>query len=212
MTNKSLLLFERHLCLYSVVLPQWTSQAVFNVASYGDADMFTLLSGFPHEDDVDVIDKLLEDANIRTYILQPANIMRPDGLYIGRLHNQPSRQYWTLLFSAKFYNTLMSSQQIIDEDRASTDWSLAYHTRKGNVKAIDLVTKLQGLQGYSAHRGSLRIHFVLPGLAASKNGSPRGGIQVEDNDVIMYIDRSMLEELFQLVPNIADGLNELLEK
>ncbi|KAF9084833.1 hypothetical protein BGX27_003693 [Mortierella sp. AM989] len=195
-----------------IVLPQWTSQAVLNVESYGDADMFTLQSGFSHEDDIDAIDKLLDDANSRTYILQPANIMRPDGLYIGRLYNQPARQYWTLLFSAKFYNTPMSTQKTIDEDRASTDWSLAYHTKKGKVKATNLVTKLQGLQGYSAHRGSLRIHFVLPGLAASKDGSPRGGIQVEDNDVLMYIDRSMLEELFQLIPNIAEDLNELLEK
>jgi len=35
---------------------------------------------------------------------------------------------------------------------------------------------------------------------------------VEGNDVVMYIDETMLERLFESMPFIAEGLNKLLVK
>lgn len=174
--------------------------------------MFSQLHDIPHEDDVDVIDFLLGDPTHRNYILQPADTMRPDGLYIGCINGHPSRHYWTLLFSAKLYNTAMSRPRTIEEDKNSTKWALAYHTKEGDVKSHQLVDKLEGLQGYDGHQDSLRTHFVLPGLASSNDGSDRGGCRVEGNDVVMYIDKTMLEKLFQSVPSIAQDLNRLLDK
>ncbi|GJJ75042.1 hypothetical protein EMPS_07400 [Entomortierella parvispora] len=197
--------------LVPAALPAWTRDAVFKVESFGNADMFSQLYNVPHEDDVDVIVFLLGDPIRRRYVLQPADIMRPDGVYIGYINGRPSGHYWTLLFSAKFLSTAMSSSKTIEEDKKSTKWALAYHNKRGDVSNQTLVNKLQGLQRTKDHQGSLRIHFVLPGLSSSTDRSDRGGCRVEGDDVVMYIDKSMLGRLFQSVPRIAEGLNKLLQ-
>ncbi|GJJ78316.1 hypothetical protein EMPS_10675 [Entomortierella parvispora] len=196
--------------LVRAALPGWTRDATFKVSSFGDADLFSQMYNVSHEDDVDIIDFLIGNPARRNYILQPANIMRPDGVYIGSINGRPLNQYWTLLFSAKFFSASMSGSQTIEYDRNSTKWALAYHTKTGIVSSQKLVDKLRQLDRFSDHQGSLRIHFVLPGLASSTDGSDRGGCRVEGDDVVMYIDKTMLDTLFQSNNSIAAELRKLL--
>ncbi|GJJ78300.1 hypothetical protein EMPS_10659 [Entomortierella parvispora] len=196
--------------LVQAALPGWMRDATFKVSSFGDANLCNQMYNVPHEDDVDIIDFLIRDPARRNYILQPANIMRPDGVYIGSINGRPLNQYWTLLFSAKFFSAPMSGSNTIEDDRNSTKWALAYHAKTGIVSSQKLVDKLLQLNRFSDHQGSLRIHFVLPGLASSTDGSDRGGCRVEGDDVVMYIDETMLEMLFQPLPGIAEELRKLL--
>lgn len=105
--------------------------------------MFSQLYNVPHGDDVDVINFLLRDPIHRRYILQPADIMGPDGVYIGYVNGGPSRHHWTLFFSAEFFSATMSSSKTIEEDKKSTQWALAYHTKTGDVRDQTLVDILR---------------------------------------------------------------------
>ena len=170
--------------------------ATFNVKSFWDADMLSLQCGESYKDDVDIIALWLASPEYREYILQPANIMRPDGLHIGLIDGHHPSRYWTLLLSAKFHSDPMSGQDTINQDKNSTDWRLAYYTKKLETTFCNMVDKLEGVRKYYVHCGSLRIHFILPGLASSNDGLDRGGCRVEGDDVIMYIDKTMLGKLF----------------
>jgi hypothetical protein len=64
-----------------------------------------------------------------------------------------------------------------------------------------------------SHRGSLRIHYILPGVAQERtpnqsNQSNRGGCYIENNDVIMYIDEKLLERYFP--KEYASSLRDIL--
>jgi len=102
--------------------------------------------------------------------------------------------------------------QEIDQDKNSTNWSFAYYTKDlKKDRSRHLIDKLAKVQRFYEHHGSLRIHFIMPGLASSNDGSDRGGCRVENNDdVIMYIDSKKLEKLFQSFPDIAETIKRLL--
>ncbi|RUS19891.1 hypothetical protein BC937DRAFT_86768, partial [Endogone sp. FLAS-F59071] len=190
-------------------LPEWIYTATFNVESYGDVEMLSLLCNKLYKDGVDVISNWLTFPENRKYILQPENAMRPDGLYIGDIDGSRNH-YWTLLISAKFFSNAMSGQAI-NQDKTSTDWNLAYYTKDLKTTNHHLIEKLTKVRQLYKHCGSLRIHFIMPGLALSMDGSDRGGCRVEDKDVIMYIDRTMLRKLFQSSPEIAEFIEVLLK-
>jgi hypothetical protein len=123
--------------------------------------------------------------------------MRPDGVYIGKLSLYT---YWILLISAKMYTNKLSGADI-DADKNSTDWSLMYHQKDGKVKCTNLKKKFDGVINNFNHRGSLRIHYILPGVAQERTSdqskqSNRGGCYTENNDIIMYIDEKLLECYF----------------
>lgn len=90
-----------------------------------------------------------------------------------------------MLISAKFLGDNMYGQEI-DDDKNSTDWNKAYQTKKGGeTKNKVLLNQLKEVCKSYNHISSLHIHFILPGLAMAKG-----------DDVIMYIDGSMLEKDF----------------
>lgn len=193
-----------------VSLPAWTHNAILKVSSYGNAEMFSRQQNSDSVmDDVDVIHKLLLSPDDRRFILQPCNIMRPDGLYIGEVDQVP-RRYWTLLFSAKFFSSSMSSDKTIGEDLTSTDWDRAFYTKDGGTKFSGLIAKLNNARSHFDHIGSLRIHFILPGLSSSSEGHRRGGCTVDGTEIVMYIDQSMIDNLFDSSPAIVDGIKAIL--
>ena len=101
--------------------------------------------------------------------------------------------------------------QEIDQDKNSTNWSFAYYTKDlKKDHSRHLIDKLAKARQLYEHHGSLRIHFIMPGLASSNDGSDRGSCRVEDNDVIMYIDSKKLEKLFRSFPDIAETIKRLL--
>jgi hypothetical protein len=46
------------------------------------------------------------------------------------------------------------------------------------------------------HYGSLCIHFILLSIASSQNQTDSGGCHVEGNDVIIYINKVLLDRYF----------------
>ncbi|KAF9201189.1 hypothetical protein BGZ49_008578 [Haplosporangium sp. Z 27] len=157
-----------------VALPKWTHTATFTMKSFGNASMFSHLHPSSSKDDVDVISSMLVDPALRSFILQPSDVMRPDGVYIGVIQNNV-RQYWTLLMSAKFYGKSMSSDDAIMDDKNSTDWSRVYCKKNGEANASNLISRLDDVREGYGHSGSLRIHFILPELATSRDNQHRGG-------------------------------------
>ena len=103
----------------------------------------------------------------------------------------------------------------IDTDKKSTDWSLMYHQKDGKVTCTNLKKKFDGAINKFIHRGSLRIHYILPGVAQERtpnqsNKSNRGGCYIENNDVIMYIDENLLERYFPT--EYASSLRKILTR
>jgi hypothetical protein len=183
-------------------LPEWTKEAIINIKSYGNLQM---LFWFDEtlKDDVDVIEKFLSTP--APFVFVPGQFMRPDGVYIGKLGQYT---YWTLLISAKMYKL---SGAEIDADKNSTDWSLMYHQRDGKVKCTNLKKKFDGVINSFDHRGSLRVHYILPGVTqGTSKQSNRPGCYTENNDVIMYTDEKLLERYFPT--EYASSLREILTR
>ncbi|CAB4423386.1 unnamed protein product [Rhizophagus irregularis] len=97
------------------------------------------LSFFP--DDVDVIESLLYESRFSKYMLVPGHLVRPDGIYISKLN---INTYWTLLISVKMYTSKLSGKDV-DDDKNSTDWSLLYHKKNGEVTCKNLKQRLDEL-------------------------------------------------------------------
>ncbi|PKY39458.1 hypothetical protein RhiirA4_226483 [Rhizophagus irregularis] len=132
-------------------------------------------------------------------MLVPGHLVRPDGIYISKLNIDT---YWTLLISAKMYTSKLSGKDV-DDDKNSTDWSFLYHKKNGEVTCKNLKERLDDVRQDFTCQGSLRIYFILPGVAQERTSnqssrSNRGGCFTENNDVIMYIDGKLLERYFQI--------------
>jgi hypothetical protein len=197
-------------------LPEWTNKAIINIKSYGDLEKLSwqLRDKFgKFEDDVEFIEMLLGNPTNRKYMLDPSIIMRPDGVYIGNniYHND---DYWTLLFSAKMYGSSFSGKDI-NHDKRTTEWKYAYYEdgeseNTHQIKKHVIKGRLDTVRNKYIHQGSIRIHFILPGLAKSKYKSEdRGGCRVEGDDVIMYIDQNLLNKYFQN-SHYVDVINNIL--
>ncbi|CAB5160896.1 unnamed protein product [Rhizophagus irregularis] len=178
-------------------LPNWTKKAIIDIESYGNVQMFSQLD-VKLKDDVDVIKSLLYESIFSKYMLVPGHLVRPDGIYISKLNIDT---YWTLLISTKMYTSKLSGKGV-DDDKNSTDWSLLYHKKNGEVTCKNLKERLDDVRQDFTCQGSLRIHFILPGVAQERTSnqssrSNRGGCFTENNDVIMYIDEKLLERYFK---------------
>src|SRR4051794_3040231 len=108
---------------------------------------------------------------------------------------------WTLLISVKIYGSSFSEKGV-SKDKRTTDWRYVYYednedenTRQ--IKKYPIRGRLDTICDKYKHRGSIRIHYILPDLAESKDKSDRGGCRVEGNDIIMYIDRNLLDRYFR---------------
>ena len=169
-------------------LPDWTKSAIINIKSYGNLKILSWIDNTLEnvKDDVDVIQKFLQGL-IQNYVLVPSQKMRPDGIYISKLNMS---KYWTLLISAKVYTENLSGEKV-EMDKRSTNWDLTYYQKDGTK----LKEKFNNVCRNYEHCGSLRIHFIFPGVASSYI-SNRGGCHVEGNDVIMYIDKTLLNRYF----------------
>ena len=106
--------------------------------------------------------------------------MHPDGVYIGKWDRN---SYWTLLISAKMFTSKLLGVEI----KKSTDWSLLYHQKDGKIKCTKLKGKLNAINL------PIAVHFEFILLAQASN---RGGCHVESNDVIMYVDETLLKRYF----------------
>ena len=182
-------------------LPDWTKTAIINVQFVGSPEVLFLAKqinsvNFGEYAEVEIISQWLSDPDHRQCILVPVSSMRPDGVHIGSLKNN-SLEYWTLLVSAKFLASNLSGNSIKD-DKASTDWKQAYQPKNANSKrATNVIDAFANAIRPFRHRGSLRVHFIMPGLATAKDGTDvRGGCRVENGDVIMYLDAQMLDIFF----------------
>lgn len=186
-------------------LPEWTKEAVINIKSYGNSQMFSRHDK-TLKDDVDVIKSFLSTSTFSEYMLVPGQFMRPDGIYIGMLS---SHIYWTLLISAKMFTNELSDVEI-GHDKNSTNWNLLYCQKDGKVKCTNLKKKLDNVCNNFNHCGSLRIHYILAQTQTSNtsNQSNRGGCYVEGNDIIMYVDETLLECYFPR--EYANLLKEIL--
>jgi hypothetical protein len=131
-------------------------------------------------------------------MLDPSTIMRPDGVYIGNNIFKVD-DYWTLLISAKIHQAPISG---IGVDKRTTDWKYLYFENSEDenthrIKKHIIRGRLDKICNKYNHLGSLRIHFILPSLAKSKDNSDRGGCRVEGKDIIMYIDQNLLMNYFK---------------
>ncbi|EXX58839.1 hypothetical protein GLOIN_2v261012 [Rhizophagus irregularis DAOM 181602=DAOM 197198] len=196
--NKTVFEFVNEIYGYDqLYLPNWTKKAIIDIESYGNVQMFSQLD-VKLKDDVDVIKSLLYESIFSKYMLVPGHLVRPDGIYISKLNIDT---YWTLLISTKMYTSKLSGKGV-DDDKNSTDWSLLYHKKNGEVTCKNLKERLDDVRQDFTCQGSLRIHFILPGVAQERTSnqssrSNRGGCFTENNDVIMYIDEKLLERYFK---------------
>jgi hypothetical protein len=197
-------------------LPEWTNKAIINIKSYGNLEKLSwqLRDKFgKFKDDVEFIVMLLGNPTNREYMLDPNIIMRPDGVYIGNNidHND---DYWTLLISAKMYGSPLSGKGV-NNDKRTTEWKYVYYEDSESenthqIKKYLIKRRLDTVRYKYIHQGSIRIHFILPGLAESKYKSEdRGGCRVEGNDIIMYIDQNLLNKYFQN-SHYVDVINNIL--
>jgi len=187
-------------------LPDWTKKAIINIESYGNNQMFSRLDA-ELKDDVDVIENLLNYSRFSKYLLVPEYLTRPDGIYIGKLDVST---IWTLLLSTKMLSENLSGKDF-DADKRSTDWNLLYYKKNGKEiirNCEGLRQKLDKVRNNFTCQGSLRIHFILPDVAQNRTSNlSKGGCHTENNDVIMYIDKNLLERYFS---EYASSLREIL--
>ena len=197
-------------------LPEWTNKAIINIKSYGSLEKLSwqLRDKFgKFKDDVMFIEMLLENPKNREYMLDPNIIMRPDGVYIGNNIDHID-DYWTLLISDKMYGSPLSGRGV-NYDKRTTDWKYVYYEdsegdNTPQIKKHIIRKKLDTVRDRYVHQGSIRIHFILPGLAESKDKSEdRGGCRVEGDDIIMYIDQKLLNKYFQN-SQYVDVINSIL--
>src|SRR4051794_17352585 len=106
-------------------LPAWTTNAIINIESYGNLNVFCWKFKEEFNDDVDIISKLLREPANRKYMISPASIMRPDGIYIGN-NILGIDDYWTLIISAKMYSASLSGKAI-NRDKRTTNWDYIYY-------------------------------------------------------------------------------------
>ncbi|CAB5374936.1 unnamed protein product [Rhizophagus irregularis] len=174
--NKTVFEFVNEIYGYDqLYLPNWTKKAIIDIESYGNVQMFSQLD-VKLKDDVDVIKSLLYESIFSKYMLVPGHLVRPDGIYISKLNIDT---YWTLLISTKMYTSKLSGKGV-DDDKNSTDWSLLYHKKNGEVTCKNLKERLDDVRQDFTCQGSLRIHFILPGVAQERTSnqssrSNRGG-------------------------------------
>jgi hypothetical protein len=191
-------------------LPDWTKDAIINFKSYGNKNMLSMLDNVLEnvKDDVDIVKELLWGFTLDNYFLIPSSAMRPDGLYIGKCDSWNLKSYWTFLVSMKMLSENLSGNKV-EDDKRSTDLDLAYYETNGEkVNCSKLKKKLDNAREGLVHRGSIRVHFIYPGLASGQNQEYRGGCYVEGNDVIMYIDKALLNKYFSV--RYINLLNEII--
>ena len=194
-------------------LPEWTNKAIIKIESYGDLEKLSWKLRGKFENDVEFIEMLLRNPTNRVYMLDPNIIMRPDGVYIGN-NIDCIDDYWTLLISAKLYGSSLSGKNV-SNDKRTTDWRYVYYEdgedeNTGQIKKYVIKNKLDTIRSKYRHQGSIRIHFILPGLAESRKNEDRGGCRVEGDDVIMYIDKNLLKTYFQDSQDITDVIENIL--
>jgi hypothetical protein len=194
-------------------LPDWTKETIINIESYGNNQMFSRLDA-KLKDDVDIIENLLNYSRFSKYLLVPElpkHLVRPDGIYSILVSWMFT--IWTLLLSTKMLTDNLSGDDIAD--KRSTDWNLLYYKKNGEeiIKNCEgLRQRLDNVRKDFTCQGSLRIHFILPGVAQERTSyyskqSNRGGFYTENNDVIIYIDKSLLERYFS---EYASSLRKIL--
>ncbi|CAB5390881.1 unnamed protein product [Rhizophagus irregularis] len=155
-------------------LPEWTNKAIIKIESYGDLEKLSWKLHDKFEDDVKLIEMLLGNPTNRVYMLNPNPIMRPYGVYIGNNIDHID-DYWTLLISVKIYEGLFSGKSVSNNKR-TTDWNYVYYEddedeNTHQIKKHVIRRKLDTMRNKYVHHGSIRIHFILPGLAEGRNKS-----------------------------------------
>ncbi|CAB4491594.1 hypothetical protein RhiirA5_418499 [Rhizophagus irregularis] len=196
-------------------LPEWTNKAIIKIESYGDLKKLSWKLHDKFEDDVKLIEMLLGNPTNRVYMLNPNPIMRPYGVYIGNNIDHID-DYWTLLISVKIYEGLFSGKSVGNNKR-TTDWNYVYYEddedeNTHQIKKHVIRRKLDTMRNKYVHQGSIRIHFILPGLAEGRNKSEdQGGCRVEGNDIIMYIDQNLLNKYFR-DSQYVDVINNIFER
>ncbi|GBC02095.1 hypothetical protein RclHR1_04450003 [Rhizophagus clarus] len=181
-------------------LPEWTNKANIKIESYGNLEQLSWKLRNKFKNDVEFIEMLLQNPANRMYVLDPNIVMRPDGVYIGNNIDHID-DYWTLLINAKIYKDPLS-EKYVNIDKRTTEWKYVYYEDKEGenthkIKKHIIKGKLDTIRNKYMHQGSIRIHFILPHLAESKDKSDQGGCRVEGNDIIMYIDQNLLNKYFQ---------------
>ncbi|GES87029.1 hypothetical protein GLOIN_2v1784308 [Rhizophagus clarus] len=139
-------------------------------------------------------------------MFKPEHLVRLDGIYIRKLDKV---NYWTLLISAKIYTDKLLDTDVID-DRRLTNWNLLYYKKNGEANQ-QCYRKKQRLDDVCHKdftcKGSLQIHYIFPSVAISNQLKP-SICYTENNDIIMYIDKELLERYFKRED--VDILKEIL--
>ncbi|CAG8450643.1 15283_t:CDS:2, partial [Funneliformis caledonium] len=147
-------------------LPEWTKEAIINIKSYGNLQMF-----FQHDetlkDDVDVINKFLSTSTLLEYVFVPGQYMRPDGTDID---NDKKSTDWGLMYHQK------------DGKVKCTSLKKKFDGVINNFNHCDSLRIHYILPDVTQERTSKQ--------------SNRGGCYTENNDIIMYIDEKLLERYF----------------
>lgn len=92
-----------------------------------------------------------------------------------------------------------------DTNFKSTDFTKLYQKKEDTGSAAPhMQEKLHNMLKSFNHIGSLRIHFILPGIT-----NEYGKFGVDENDIILYIDKTNLAEF--LGEQLACSVLDLLE-
>jgi len=182
-------------------LKPWATFANFKVVSTGKIKLLEVKYNKNFKDEIEVLEAMI-NGEIDNFILEPSNLMRPDGIYLKRIHG--GNNFFSIQVSCKILESKLSGKGK-DEDRRSTDFTKLYQKIDDTGSAAPLLqARLYDMLKPYNHIGSLRIHCILPGITGENTSC-----SVSGNDLILYINKTNLEEF--LGEELARSVLDLLE-
>ena len=173
-------------------LPSWIDKACFSVVC-GETKAGYLANGI--KDDVEFIEKAVNDASCRNKLLSPSYLKGPD--YEAVMGQDISKDAWFLSISSKLYSSPLDDKS--NSDFRSTQPSCFYTQANGepNSSCKNLrrrwVAFMKGQNGLF-HR-CLRIHVCLPEVERPKD-DPRRLLVDEDGSIVLYITSQNIKRVF----------------
>ena len=169
----------------------WATSACFNIDSAGKIGLLELKYKRKFRDEIDVLEAMIK-GEIDNFMLEPSNLMRPDGIYL-KMHGNNKWEFFSIQVSCKILASNLSGKDT-DADFRSTDFTKLYQKQDDTGSAVPhMQEKLHNMLKPFKHIGSLRIHCILPGITEPSN-EKYGKCGVKGNDIVLYIDGTNLEE------------------
>ncbi|KAJ1562541.1 hypothetical protein HK096_008125 [Nowakowskiella sp. JEL0078] len=207
-------------------LPDWVKHAKYHFKTYGTASNLRLDDSGHFQNDVEavkfMITQTLGHCSLPSVILNPIKEMRPDCFSIGNIvedddededenkdEYENKKDYWTFLVSAKLITERNIFGCEVLYDKNSTDYSKLYHLKTGlNINESFVEEEQQFRNAFEKynHRGSLRIHCIYPSVAkpTSIKVDSVQTIAVEENNVIIYLTESNLQNLSPSIKKVTN--------